>query len=299
VNIFIEATGSLVSFYMIKAIKEAGYRVIGSDVSDFNHAKYLCDDFIIMPKIIDKDLWKKTLALLVEHKVDIVIPSLDETMIDWAKRVEEFKNNGIRVIISPQNTIEIFQDKYKTYNFFKEFDIPTPKTSLDAIYELIKPRLGRGGSGIFKNNFKNNFSMDGMISQEMVHGEEYTVDVFFSKDFKPIYIVPRKRIDVKDGKSTKGMVVNNPKIDKLITKISNNIKFLGPINFQLFETKKGGLFLIEVNPRIAGGMALGFAASENWINLIVENILNEKTISVKNIDYGLKMTRYYSECFFK
>jgi carbamoyl-phosphate synthase large subunit len=141
--------------------------------------------------------------------------------------------------------------------------------------------------------------MDGMISQEMVHGEEYTVDVFFSKDFKPIYIVPRKRIDVKDGKSTKGMVVNNPKIDKLITKISNNIKFLGPINFQLFETKKGGLFLIEVNPRIAGGMALGFAASENWINLIVENILNEKTISVKNIDYGLKMTRYYSECFFK
>lgn len=298
-NIFIEAVGSLTSFYMIKSIQEAGHKVVGSDISDFNHGNVLCDDFIVMPKVTDELLWSKTIKLLLKHEVNIVIPSLDETMISWAQKKDEFKKLGIEVIISPLETIKIFQDKYNTYNFFKSIGIPTPKTSLEDKYELIKPRLGRGGSGIFDNTFKNDFSMQDMISQEKIYGNEYTVDVFFSKDFKPIYIVPRKRLDVRDGKSTKGIVVKNQKIDDLINKISDEIKFIGPINFQLFETKEKNLVLIEVNPRIAGGMALGFAATENWINLIVDNIINKEVIDAKNINYGLKMTRYYSECFFK
>jgi carbamoyl-phosphate synthase large subunit len=52
-----------------------------------------------------------------------------------------------------------------------------------------------------------------------------------------------------------------------------------------------------VNPRIAGGMALGFAATENWIDLIVDNYINNKEVIAKPIQYGLRMTRYYSECF--
>ncbi len=80
-NIFIEATGSLTSNYLIKAINDAGYMSVGSDISDFNHGKQLCSDFIIMPKVDDDGLWDKTKKLLLKHNVNIVIPSLDETMI--------------------------------------------------------------------------------------------------------------------------------------------------------------------------------------------------------------------------
>lgn len=298
-NILIEATGSLTSLYMIQAIKEAGHKVIGSDISIFNHAHSLCDDFIVMPKTSDKELWGKTKNLLIKHHVDIVIPSLDETMIDWATKVDEFHNYGITIIISPIKTINIFQDKWNTYNFFKSISIQTPKTSLENIYQIIKPRLGRGGSGIFENTYKNNFSMQNLISQEKITGTEYTVDTLFNKDGTAIYIVPRERIDVKEGKSTKGVVVKNKKIDDLIIKISKHIKFIGPINFQLFKTINDKLVFIEVNPRIAGGMALGFAATENWIKLIVDNIIKDKKIVPKKINYGLKMARYYDECFFK
>jgi len=298
-NILIEATGSLTSLYMIQAIKEAEHKVIGSDISIFNHAHSLCDDFIVMPKTNDKELWEKTKNLLIKHHVDIVIPSLDETMIDWATKVDEFHNYGITIIISPIKTINIFQDKWNTYNFFKSISIQTPKTSLEDIYQIIKPRLGRGGSGIFENTYKNNFSMQNLISQEKITGTEYTVDALFNKDGTAIYIVPRERIDVKEGKSTKGVVVKNKKIDDLIMKISKHIKFIGPINFQLFKTINDKLVFIEVNPRIAGGMALGFAATENWIKLMVDNIIKDKKIVPKKINYGLKMARYYDECFFK
>ena len=297
-NILIEATGSLTSTYLIKAIKESGHKVIGSDIVEFNHSKYLCDDFVIMPKVKDLNLWEKVEIILKEKAIDIVIPSLDETLLEWAERKEYFKNIGVDIILSPKNTIDTFQDKWKTYIFFTENNIPTAKTSLSSDLNLIKLRFGRGGTGIFDNNYIEKLDMVDYISQEKIYGNEYTVDTLFSKDGEPIYIVPRLRIDVKDGKSTKGIVVKNENIDNLVLEISRKIKFVGPINFQLFETKEKELIMIEINPRVAGGMALGFAATENWIKIIIENIvLNKEIIKVKPINYGMKMFRYYDELF--
>jgi len=296
-KILIEATGSLTSNFLIKAIHDSGHIAIGSDISDFNHSKILCDEFIIMPKVDDKELWNKISGLLEKYQIDIVIPSLDETLLDWSKRVNYFKSNNIDVIISPEYTIDTFQDKWKTYQFFKDIGVLTPNTSLESTYQIIKPRFGRGGSGIFENDFNTKISMDNMISQEKIIGREYTVDTFFNIDGEPIYIVPRLRIDVKNGKSTKGIVVQNDEINELIIKIANKITFYGPINFQLFETEEGQYYFIEINPRIAGGMALGIAATANWIQLIVDNFIHKKKIEVQEIKYGMKMVRFYDEIF--
>jgi len=298
-KILLEATGSLTSGYLIKAVKQTNFIVVGSDINEFNHGKYLCDEFITMPKADDENLWMKIENILIEKNINVVIPSLDETLLGWAERKDYFKSLGIEVVISPKDTIETFQDKWKTHLFFSQNNINTPKTSLKPVFELLKPRFGRGGKGIVKNDYKN-VDMTGNISQEKVSGNEYTVDILFSKDGEPIYIVPRLRIDVKDGKSTKGIVIRNQKIDNLIEDISKKIKFIGPVNFQLFETPEGELVMIEVNPRIAGGMALGFAATENWIRIIIENIVLNNKIDqnkLKSIRYGLKMVRYYEEFF--
>lgn len=296
-KIFTEATGSMTSGYLVKAIQEAGHLAVGSDISKDNHGFVMCDDFIVVPRANDPDLWPKMTKLLQQHKVDIVIPSFDETMIAWAERADEFSKLGIRIVISPLKTIEIFQSKWNTYNFFKSIGIKTPNTSLTDEFDLIKPDLGRGGSGIFKNTHKNDFSMEGMVSQDIIEGQEYTVDVMFANDGSPLYIIPRKRIGVVDGKSTQGLVVNFPEIDQQIRNIATKIKFVGPINFQLFVTDENELIFIEINPRVAGGMALGFAASENWMALIAENMSDSTNFDAKPIQYGLKMVRYYAECF--
>jgi len=39
------------------------------------------------------------------------------------------------------------------------------------------------------------------------------------------------------------------------------------------------------------------AASENWINLIVNNFIENNPIKPKPIKYNLRMMRYYAECF--
>ena len=295
-KILTESSGSLVSGYLINAIKSSGNISVASDVDNFNHASHIADEFVQFPFSSEKDLWTKIEKILLSSKIEIVIPSFDETLIDWSLRKNYFLKKGIEIIISDPITLDTFLDKFNAYNFCLKNQIPTPKTSLSQKYSLVKPRLGRGGSGIYVGKEKQN--MEGMISQEVIEGKEYTVDCFFDRDCNPVYIIPRLRIDVVNGKSTKGLVLEHEKINQYVMKISNNISFQGPINFQFMEDKNNNLFFLEVNPRIAGGMALGFAASENWISLIVENFIKKQNIKPKPIKFGLKMSRYYEESFF-
>lgn len=293
-RILTEASGSLTAAYLMNAIREAGHTAVGSDVEELTAACCLADYFILFPEKDSLKLWEEIDVLLTKHKIDIVIPSFDEMLIGWATRKEYFKNKGVDIIISPIETIEIFENKWKTYLFFKEIGIPCPSTSFKQDYPLIKPIHGRGAKGIKITD--ESINMEGMISQEIVTGEEYTIDCFFDYKGEPVYVVPRKRLNVRDGKSTKGVVVKNDKIVSYVTKIAQHIKLVGPINMQCFCDGEN-LQFIEVNPRIAGGMALGFAATENWIKLIIDNILNKQSIKPKPIHYGLTMVRYYAECF--
>lgn len=294
-RILIEASGSLVSAYLIKAIKDSGNICVASDINKSNHGFCLADDFIEMPKSDNASLWQIIERELIQNRIEIVIPSFDENLMGWSTRKQYFHERGIYILISESDTLKIFLDKYAAYEFCKLHDIPTPETSLSHEYKIVKPRYGRGGSGIYVGNEKQN--MKDMISQEFIKGVEYTVDCLFDKDGKPVYIIPRQRIDVKDGKSTKGVVVKHRVIESLIKKISQQACFVGPINFQFIETDDNSIYFIEVNPRIAGGMALGMAASENWITPIINHFICDKPIKPKAVKYGLKMYRYYAECF--
>jgi carbamoyl-phosphate synthase large subunit len=293
-KILTEASGSLTAAYVIEAIKRTGNIAVASDIDELNAGSCLGDDFILFPDKNDPDLWKKIERLLSDHEIDVVIPSLDEMMIGWAERKEYFTDKGISIIISPFETIKIFQNKWETFLFFRKFGIPCPATSLTQDHPLIKPIFGRGSQGIKITDKAVN--MQNMISQEIVKGEEYTVDCFFDYEGNPVYIIPRKRVAVKEGKSTKGIVVRNDLIDFYVREIATHTKLIGPINMQCM-LKNGCVKFIEVNPRIAGGMALGFAATENWVKLIIDNIINKNQIVPKQIKDHLKMVRYYAECF--
>ena len=94
-RILIESSGSLTSNYLIKSIKKIGFEVVGSDIDEFNHSKVLCDDFIKMPKANDKLFWKKIENLLINYKIDAVIPSFDESLLGWSERIDQFNDKKI------------------------------------------------------------------------------------------------------------------------------------------------------------------------------------------------------------
>jgi carbamoyl-phosphate synthase large subunit len=292
----LEASGSLTSSYMIKAAKEAKIKVVASDIEECA-ASFLADEFVLFPRFRDPQLWEKMEKEILARGINVVVPSFDETLLTWSEKKKYFKNKGVDVILSDEKSIAICQDKWKTFQFFEAHEIPTPKTSLENKYPVVKPRLGRGGKDILINNNGKQVEMEGMVSQEFLSGTEYTIDVFCNNSGEPIYIIPRKRLAVKDGKSIHGITVDHKKITEWVKRICGATHFIGPINMQCFEESNGDIKFTEINPRIAGGMALGFAASENWVPLIINHTIGGKPISPKTIQYGLKMYRFYDEVF--
>ncbi|TPQ25235.1 carbamoylphosphate synthase large subunit [Methylomonas koyamae] len=294
-KVLTEASGSLVSGYLLKAIKDAGHIAVASDIDEQCVGRYLADEFVKMPSKHAPDLWVIVSAILAENRIDVVIPSLDETLLGWAENKHRFAAQGVEVIISDPSVIETFVDKWLAYRFFVENGIPTPDSSLNQDYPLVKPRNGRGGQGVCVTS--EPVDMNGMLSQELLEGEEYTVDVLCDKASRPLYIVPRRRIGVKDGKSTQGIVVNHAEIVKVVNALCQATQFVGPINVQCFCCNDGTVKVVEVNPRIAGGMALGFAATENWVAVLCNKLTGETLYRAKPINYGLRMLRYYAEVF--
>jgi carbamoyl-phosphate synthase large subunit len=295
-NFLLEASGTLISGFMIKAVKSAGARAIASDIEECA-ATYQADEFIVFPKFRDPNLWEITKTIIQDKNINVVVPTLDETILKWADQREEYAKIGVHVLVSDKETIAVFQDKWKTFQFFEKIGVPQPNTSLSFEFPLVKPRNGRGGKGILIHPDPTTLDMEGMISQELLKGTEYTIDVFCSLDGVPIYIIPRKRLQIKDGKSTNGVTVYHPEIEKWVKKICSEIKFKGPINLQCFETPEGEIKFTEINPRLGGGSALGFAASENWATLMINHLIEAKEIHPLPIKWDLKMYRYYNEVF--
>ena len=296
VNIFTEASGSMVAPALIRSLKEAGLYVTASDISENNAGTILADSYVKVPPINDPNIWVLTLDILLNNKIKWIIPSLDEMLLLWSKKDQELIKNDISIIISPKETINTFSDKWKTYEAFLNSEIPTPRTELKQKFPLIKPRFGRGSKGV--KIVKDKIDMDGKISQEIVKGEELTVDCLFDLDGNPIYIVPRKRKKIIDGKSVEAEIISQDYVKKNIIKLAEKYHFIGPINIQCFVDKNNIKF-IEVNPRVGGGMSLSWKATENWFSLWFDKLQYKKQVDPKPINYGLKMYRYYSEIFIK
>ena len=301
-KILTEAAGSPVSSYMLRAIKDAGYTPVASDVNYECAGSHLSDDFLIFPKFENEKSWEIIEKILKDKNIDLVIPTFDEMLVGWAERADRLNDSGISVLISPLKTIKTFQDKWLTAIFFEKNDLQCAKSSLEPIYPLIKPRFGRGSHGVFiEHNEKlriSKFKQDEM-SQTILSGEEYTVDCLFNEHGEPLYIIPRKRLNVMNGKSTGGITVKSPLIEREVKRLAKATHFIGPINVQCFLDGDNVSF-VEVNPRAAGGLALGMAASENWIPYFVDICSKEGGTDGSELVepiWGLKMFRTYQEFF--
>lgn len=294
-NVLVEGIGSMVFSTQLEYYKEMGWNIIGIDIDNKSSGLYKVSKSYIVPKYSDKKCFNIIEEIIDKEEVNLVFPSINEGLLDWSKRKEYFyAKYGTNVIISDEKVIKICTDKWHTYKFFIENNIPTPKTSLSLDYNLIKPRVGRGSEGIFlKDKLQENFIMKGNISQEIVKGHEYTIDILCDFNSRPIYVIPRRRIGVESGVSVKGVTIYDEDIIKYCVKIVEKLKPIGIINIQCFKDRSD-IHFIEINPRIAGGSSLSFSASDNWFKAIECFILGKDYMS-KDIKYNRYMFRTYED----
>ncbi len=133
--------------------------------------------------------------------------------------------------------------------------------------------------------------------QTAVRGEEFTADVLVDRDGLLMACVPRWRLATKAGTSTTGETFADPAVRAAVTRTVDAVGLEGPLNLQGF-VHDGDVTVIEVNPRFSGGLPLSLAAGADLVGEYVRGTLGEPMrVDRLQARTGVRMTRYYVECF--
>ena len=171
---------------------------------------------------------------------------------------------------------------------------------------IIKPIDGSASTKVFKiTNLKELefFSqyVPKPILMDYIFGDEFTFDIFIDLNKKVRAIVPRKRLEVREGEVSKSKISLEPEILAAGRKVGEAIANkggLGMINVQCIADKKGDIHFIEINPRFGGGCPLSLKAGYPFPEWVIQMALNQDLSPLpQDLGNGLIMLRYDEAIF--
>ncbi len=319
IHVLVTPAGSMAGVVTIKALRKArNIRIIAADMNPLASGMFLADKAYLVPPIIkENEFFNKILDIVNQEHIHAIFPCLDPFLKPFAERIEFFNEYNVKIIVSPPKTIDICNDKYMTYMFLKDI-VPMPKTFLledllnnhNLTYPLIiKPRYGSGSRNVYVVYDEYELRVLARrvkepIIQEHVRGDEYTIDVLVSSDNKPLIIVPRKRIETKAGISVKGVIVPSNNLKDIVERIVKKLRFIGPICVQVRGSQCSKVKLIEINPRVCGGMTLTINSIANIpllalydaLGIDIQDYVKEAINNLNKVrDLPVYLTRFFED----
>lgn len=319
-NILISSAGRRVA--LLKAFEHtseahfnANHKVFASDANpSLSPACVLAQQSFQLPKASAENYVAELLKICLDHNITIVVPTIDTELNVFAKNRAYFASHGITLIVSDENLVAKSGNKRLTPKIFEECNIQVPKR-LDKqapIFPLfIKPF---DGSSSIKTQVihsqeeislaqlqDNNLGFWQYIDKQAF--DEFTIDAYFDKQSNLICMVPRLRMEVREGEISKGMTLKNHLLEYLKPRLSNVLGARGCVTIQVFKNKiSDEVYGIEINPRFGGGYPLSYQAGANFPKMIMdEYIYNRQLEYTEDWKENLLMLRFddatYTEHF--
>jgi carbamoyl-phosphate synthase large subunit len=285
-NILIIGTGSSIGYTAVKqaiAYKGIGKLYVGN-VNDVFPARTLSDNIVITPDFYGKKNASKQdyLDYLFQFVKDNNIHFLMSCSIFEIELLSEnrqvFENLGCRILIETTTNIQVFYDKLRTIEFFKENNIPAipteeileqdGKSMLPSINFpiFIKPKFGYGSNGIAIIK-----SMEEFVSWDKLKKSKYkpyigqayldesnteyscTCTYKSNGEIKDVMVVARKKIEMVTTKAEYSEEI--AQIEPILKEIARKIDGLYVLNFQ-FKLIENIPYIFEINPRFGAAEAI-------------------------------------------
>jgi carbamoyl-phosphate synthase large subunit len=256
------------------------------------------DRVFIMPRSSDPEYFDRLLDICQQNQVGLLISLNDLELPLLALHRDRFLAIGTVPMISDPETIDICFDKWKTYQFLLEHNIPTPKTYLSladtraaiASGELtfplvLKPRWGTASIGIeFPQDDEElelayrlvqmrlartilavASSVDPdrcILIQEQIIGQEYGVGVINNLAGEYVTTFIKRKLSMRAGETDRATTARIPQITQIAEKISQTLKHIGNLDCDMFSSTQG-YCVLELNPRFGGGYPFSHVAGAN------------------------------------
>ncbi|NOU99651.1 ATP-grasp domain-containing protein [Paenibacillus planticolens] len=289
---------------------------------DRSHMALQAADFAdTEPVLNDDDYVEFALDFCKKHGIDVFIPRLH--MYAIAKHVEEFEKAGTKVtvcrdlallenLLEKQKFYEAIRDKnilaipdYHVVNTAEQF-----MNAYDALTQAghqvcMKPTNAEGGMGFRIISNERNALQDlfgtvtpylskdqayqalstvdrfnDLMVMELLGGHEYSIDCLATASGELLAAVPRRKAD---GRLR--LLEEVPELIEIAHRIAAAYRI--PFNYNIqVKYNQGVPKLLEINPRMSGGLHVTCLSGINFPYLAVKSILGEH-VGIQEPKYGL------------
>lgn len=291
--------------YLVDYFKETfkGERKIYTSNSELTYTMGQSDGYLITPLIYEDDYIDVIIDFCKKENISVVLSLFDIDLFVLAKNENVFKENNITLILAPEKSVEICNDKWLTYDFLKSQNIKTPKTYLDvdsvllAISDgdlsypvILKPRWGMASMGIYiadnenelkvfyDKSYKDVFNSylkyeseltkeSPILIQELLVGKEFGVDVVNDLDSHYVTCFAKEKVRMRAGETDLGLTVNNEPFVHISKLLADRISHKGILSVDCFDVD-GDIYVTEMNCRISGHYPISHAVGFDFTKLL-------------------------------
>jgi carbamoyl-phosphate synthase large subunit len=274
-------------------------------------ALHFCDVVVSVPRVDDPSYSQSLLDIIAKHDVELVVPLIDTELAVHASLRPEIEALGATALISSPAAVEMTQDKYFTWQFFRDIGAPAPDVELPGadlerlgLPVVVKPRQGSSSEHVYfcatpEERDAALLAAPDPIVQVLAGGTELTIDLLADLDSRPINVVVRERIRTRGGESSVGVTVDRPDVVAHALRICAALRPRGPITIQCFRDDRGTVLFTEINARLGGGYPLADASGADFPGLVVRMCRGETVGSCFGSHrVGLAMARYDRSVFY-
>lgn len=258
--------------------------VFAADMDRWASALYLvdADHRRLVPPGRDEGFVDAVRALCARDRVDVVFCTVDVEL----PRLAAARDDLGALLASPSlATLETCLDKLALARAC-ERTVRVPRTELLGTPQatsgwdfpvIVKPRRGAGSRGVRLVGSQAELDAvhdeEDLLVQELLPGEEYSVDVLAGLDGHVVAAVPRARLRVDSGVAVAGVTVHDEQLVATASAVARAVGLTTVANVQLKRAADGTPALLEVNPRFPGAMPLTVAAGVDMPSLVLDAVL--------------------------
>jgi carbamoyl-phosphate synthase large subunit len=299
-NILLSCSGSrnyLINFFKtaISGHKEVFVCDSNPDAVSLQEA----DRAFIVPYTTDSSYFDRLLDICEQNQIGLLISLNDLELPLLARQRERFLKIGTVPIISDPATIDICFDKWKTFEFLTQHQIPSPRTYLSLVDVrsaiasgsltfplVVKPRWGTGSIGIeypqddeelelayqlvqkrlARTILADISAVDAdrcVIIQEQIVGTEYGLDILNNLDGKYVATAVKRKLSMRGGETDRAITIISPELTEIGKKIGQTLQHIGNLDCDVFGDTQG-YHVLEMNPRFGGGYPFSHLAGADF-----------------------------------
>jgi carbamoyl-phosphate synthase large subunit len=283
-------------------------RVIAVDLEPAMSAACQVSDLALpVPPSEHPEFVESLIGTCTEHGVDLVIPTRDLELMALSQHAGHFGAVGTWVSVSEPATVNVARDKLRTARFLDGHGIPVPKSA--AIAEvvsaphawswpvLVKPRSGCSSNGIRVVSSPDQLAVlepgaDRMV-QQLLGGEEYTVNLFFDRTGRMRCAIPHLRCEVRAGEVAKGITRRHAELERIAWRLGTALDGArGVLCFQAIIDDAGIPAIFEINARFGGGYPLAHRAGARFAQWLLQEATGYLPDAHNDWQDGVLMLRY-------